>query len=251
MNIKKEEILNFVYQLVARYALTKANRQAVNIFSQERGGYGTRGYGCNKKGVEIGWWVYPNRYKKELDWLLNALKLEGNEKILSVGCGPAFHEIVLAYYFPGLQIIATDFDSKEILTAQKIAHSLKVENIHFKVIGAEQINKVVKPHSVDRIISMAVLHDVANIDAVFCKMAQILKPSGQLVFTYNPGRRTAQFPGQPPLEEILERYLTLIYRGPLITSEDALQYYESIELKSRKQRGYGLVQEARIAVSKS
>ncbi len=248
---KKEGVLNFIHQLVAQYSLTEKGRQMGDIFTSERDGIGAKGFRSNKQGFEVGWWVHPERYKKELDWLLDVLKLEGNESLLSVACGPAFHEMTLAHHFPDLHLMATDFDPKEIKTARKIADILGVTNISFKNVGAEQISTIATPHSIDVIMSLAALHEVADLGSTFRKMSKLLKPSGRLIFTYNPGRRVAHFPRQPSLEEILEKYFTLIHCSTLITAEDSLQYYGSLELKSQAQRGYGLVQEARIAIPKS
>lgn len=243
-------MLNFVYNLVKKYSLPKQERQAVDINSLERGGEGVRGYGRNKQGTEVGWWIHPERYRKELDWLLNILRLKEDGSILSIACGPAFHEIALASYYPAIKITATDLDPKEIETAQQIAAENGIHNINFQTINAEQIDNKFSTHAFDYVISLAALHDVLNLDPVFKAVSKILKKDGRFIFTYNPGRRAKQFPNQPTLEKTLSRYLTLIRHGPLITPEDALNYYGEVELKSRQERGYGLVQEARIATLK-
>ena len=102
---KSSHILN---NLVNTHALTSEQRAKVDIFSQIRGGVGSRGYGENSLGYEIAWWVHPERYRKEMQFLLSHLSLEDKTNILSIGCGPAFHEIALSCAFPNLNIIATD-----------------------------------------------------------------------------------------------------------------------------------------------
>ena len=79
----------------------------------------------------------------------------------------------------------------------------------------------------------------------------MLKPSGKFVFTYNPSRRRVQFPVMPSLEQELLRDFSLEHIGPLITPRDSLRYYGNVERKSRTERGYGLVQEARITKLKT
>lgn len=54
----------------------------------------------------------------------------------------------------------------------------------------------------------------------------------------------------PKLRERVDIF-SLSRGGPLITPRNALRYYGKVERKSREQRGYGLVQEARIAKLKT
>jgi len=56
------DILN---DLIQTHALISEQRAKVDIFSRNRGGVGSRGYGKNSLGYEIAWWVHPERYQKE------------------------------------------------------------------------------------------------------------------------------------------------------------------------------------------
>lgn len=242
--------VEFLYGLVQRHALPPKLRESVDIFSLARGGHGARGYGKNRYGVDVGWWVHPERYRKEMRFLLQALNLQGNERILTIACGPAFHEIAIAKHFPGIKIVATDLDPKEIKTARRLAQANGVSNIEFRQMEATELSKL-SGQRFDHVISLAALHDVPDLRGVFRGVSHVLKSNGRFVFTYNPGRRRVQFPHMPSLEQELARDFNLKHSGPLITPRNALHYYGKVERKSREQRGYGLVQEARIAKLKT
>lgn len=246
--VRKEEILNYMDKIVSRYALSEKARNEVDIFSTVRGTHGTRGYGLNKQGLEIGWWVHPERYTKELEFLLEALDLENESSILSVGCGPAFHESVLAKFYPECCFVGTDVDEREIRTAQKIAEEIGVKNILFREINAEESGEM--DGNVDAVISLAALHDIPEVETFARGIQKHIKDSGQFVFTYNPQRRQMQFPQQSHLEDVIGRYFTITKEFVLITPEDSLRFYGEIEIKSRQHRGYGLVQKAVVAIPK-
>src|SRR5438477_13016862 len=122
----KREILDFADTLVSKHALDAETAERVNIHSQERGGTGPRGYGTNRHGLEIAWWIHPGRVHQELEFLLDHVPFRGNEQLLSIACGPSFHESTLAKFFPALQVVATDFDPKEVETGRRIAGEVGV-----------------------------------------------------------------------------------------------------------------------------
>lgn len=246
-----DRVGSFMIDLISQHALAPDQRAQVDIDSRERGGIGGRGFRRNALGLEVGWWVHPERYRKEIEVIHRQLQLSGCETVLTLGCGPAFHEIVLAREYPGLSILATDFDPREIETAAKLARWAKVPNISFDVLDASAAGREASPEvneSFDRVMSLAALHDVGDVRQTFATVSRLLAPTGLFLFTYNPGRRLAQFPGQPPLEELLDQYLTLVHAAPLISAEDALEYYGEVESRSRRERGYGIVQELRVAI---
>src|SRR3990167_5594001 len=88
----QSDISKFMYHLVEKYALSSDERAHVDINSHARGGIGGRGFGQNTLGIEVGWWVHPDRYQKEIIAVNEALQIGGNESIVTFGCGPAFHE---------------------------------------------------------------------------------------------------------------------------------------------------------------
>jgi SAM-dependent methyltransferase len=233
------EILDFATELVTRHALGTEQAQQVNIHAQNRGGVGGRGYGVNAHGREIAWWVHPKRVHQELEFVLEHLALAGTERLITIGCGPAFHEVTLAKFFPNLTIVATDFDAAEIATARQIADEVGVTNIEFINLPGEQVNEL-EPASFDHAFSIAVLHDVPGLE-VMCKgLTRTLKPGAHFAFTYNPPRQRAQFPEQPPLRDTIARSFTIEHEEPLVTPAHSREYFGSIADRSEQERGYPL-----------
>lgn len=239
-------LLDFATQLVGKHALDSAAAQDVNIHAQNRGGVGGRGYGVNKHGLEIAWWVHPRRVHQELGMVLERLELKGNERIITVGCGPAFHEITIAKHFPNIQIVATDFDAKEIETAKKVAKEVGVSNVEFHAMPGEQVTKF-EPGSFDHAFSIAVLHDIPGLDECCKGLSRVMKKGGVFAFTYNGPRQRAQFPEQPPLRDTIARYFTIEWEFPLVTPAHSREYFGAIADRSEKERGYPLQWDAMSA----
>lgn len=244
---RKSEILAYATERVAEYALEPEVAQAVDLHSQTRGGAGPRGYGLNRQGLEIAWWVHPERVRQELELVLDHLALDGSERLVTLGCGPAFHEAALAKFFPKLQITATDFDPKEIETAQTIAKQLGVTNVQHLAMAAEGVGSLKDQGPFDAAVSIAVLHDVPDPDAMCRGLSEVLRPGGKFVFTYNPPRQRAQFPNSPPLREVIAKYFTIELEGPLVTAEHSKRYFGAIAERSELERGYPLRWDAVVA----
>ena len=235
------DILN---DLIQTHALTSEQRAKVDIFSRNRGGVGSRGYGKNSLGYEIAWWVHPERYQKEMQFLLShlSLKKEDIKSILSIGCGPAFHEIALACSFPNLNILATDLDEREIATARKITSDIKLlDNLTFQSGDAFSIISTHKSKKLDRIISFAALHDLPQLELILESIAQSLSPEGLFIFSFNPFRLQSQFSELESLEKLLEKHFKIVDSLILITEQDSFAYYGEIAQISQQKRGYPLV----------
>lgn len=234
-----EAVLDFATSLVSRHALDGEHAQQVNIHAQHRGGVGGRGYGKNKHGLEIAWWVHPRRVHQELGFVLDRLKLEGNERIVTIGCGPAFHEVALCKMYPELRVVGTDFDGKEIETARTIAKEVGVTNIELLNQPGEQVGKL-EPASFDHAFSIAVLHDVPGLEQMCQGLVRVLKKGGVFAFTYNGPRQRAQFPEQPPLKDTIAKYFQIEYEFPLVTPAHSREYFGAIADRSERERGYPL-----------
>ncbi len=242
----KEELLSYADKLVGKHARDADTAQQVNIHAQNRGGVGGRGYGTNKHGLEIAWWVHPKRVHQELGMVLDRLELEGNERLVTIGCGPAFHEITIAKHFPNIHITATDFDAKEIETAKKIAAEVGVSNVEFHAMPGEDVSKF-GAGTFDHAFSIAVLHDVPGLDACAKGLSTVMKKGGVLAFTYNGPRQRAQFPDQPPLRDTIAKYFKIEWEFPLVNREHSREYFGAIADRSEKERGYPLIWDAMSA----
>lgn len=234
------------------HALTPEQRARVNIFSQARGGVGSRGYGTNSLGYEIAWWVHPQRYQREMQFLLLHLASSAKQNILSFGCGPAFHEIALAHTFPHFKILATDLDKREIATAKKIAATVDGtgDNLTFQAGDAGSILANLETNKYDRIISLATLHDLPHLETVLESIARCLAPDGLFIFSYNPFRLQKQFSHLDSLTELLNRHFTRKNSLILTNEEDSLAYYGDIARISSQKRGYPLVWQGMVVQRK-
>src|SRR5205814_1755116 len=123
---------------------------------------GSRGYGTNRHGLEIAWWIHPGRVHQELEFLLDHVPFRGNEQLLSIACGPSFHESTLAKFFPALQVVATDFDPKEVETGRRIAGEVGVANVEHHALAAQDLDRLPPDHVFDHAISIAALHDIPD-----------------------------------------------------------------------------------------
>ncbi len=232
-------ILDFATELTSKHALDAAKAQEVNIHAQHRGGVGGRGYGTNAHGLEIAWWVHPKRVHQELGFVFDRLELQGRERVLTIGCGPAFHEVTLAKFFPEMQIVATDFDAAEVATARIIAKEVGVTNVQCLNLPGEQVGEL-EPASFDHAFSVAVIHDVPGLDEMCRGLVRVLKKGAVFAFTYNGPRQRAQFPDQPPLKDTIARYFKIEHEVPLVTPQHSRDYFGAIAERSEKERGYPL-----------
>ena len=239
--LKTNNACSILDELVKTHALTPQQRAKVDIFSQLRGGIGSRGYGKNSLGYEIAWWVHPQRYQQEMQFLLSHLAPSGKQNILSLGCGPAFHEIALARTFPNLNILATDLDEREIATAKSIASDFQAgDNLALAVGDALSILGTHQDSQCDHIISLATLHDLPQLELVLESIARCLVPNGLFIFSYNPHRLQKQFDQLDSLEKLLDRHFEVIDSLVLTDEGDSLAYYGDITRISRQKRGYPL-----------
>ena len=110
---------------------------------------------------EIAWWVHPGRCAGPRS--STGPRSRAAAAILSIGCGPALHEATIAG-LPYASVVATDLDPEEIATARKVAHRMGVENgIEHRALKAEELGPIVSQERFDRIISLAVLHDIGDL----------------------------------------------------------------------------------------
>lgn len=235
-----EDILAFASGLVSEHALDADTLQAVDLHSRVRGGSGPRGYGRNRHGLEIAWWVHPKRVRQELEFVLESLSLRGSERIVSIGCGPAFHEASLGHCLPDLRIVGTDFDAHEIETAKVVAKEVGVDNVEHRKLAAENIAELSPGGPFDHAMSVAMLHDVAGLEAMCRGLVTILKPGACFAFTYNPPRQRAQFPDAPPLRDTIAKYFTIEREIELVTPAHSREYFGAMAERSEVERGYPL-----------
>lgn len=127
--------------------------------------------------------------KKCLSRLLDKLSLQGNEKVLDVGCGRGLFSTLLAKRLPSGRVTGIDIwqgkdqSGNSLLRAQKNALLEGVENrVEFQTADMRKIP--FPDDSFDLVVSSLVIHNLSLKEdrlLALSEMARVLKPSGMLV----------------------------------------------------------------------
>lgn len=145
---------------------------------------------CHRIWEELGpWWdssvedgdyfhrafVFPNIEK--------LLELQGGESVLDAGCGNGALSRHLAK--KGVEIFGVDFSSTLIKQA-KIRNQGINERIEYEVMDltdGNELLKLARHKTFDRIVCSMVLHDMSNISPFFESLRFLMKPNGIFVFS--------------------------------------------------------------------
>lgn len=106
---------------------------------------------------------------------ISSYKFKGNEKVLSIGCGPGAIEAVIVDLVPQGQV--TGIDSSSSMIAEANAKHDKA-NLKFFLMDAQEISF---PQKFDLIISTFCLHWVTNKALAFRKIAEHLAENGAVL----------------------------------------------------------------------
>jgi 2-polyprenyl-3-methyl-5-hydroxy-6-metoxy-1,4-benzoquinol methylase len=98
-------------------------------------------------------------------------------EVLEFGCGTGSTAIVHAPYVT--HIHAIDVSSKMIEIAQSKADAENICNITFQCSGMDEFN--VSDRSFDAVLGLNVVHLIENMDEVFVRVHEMLKPDGVFV----------------------------------------------------------------------
>lgn len=134
------------------------------------------------------------------------------QKILDVGTGGGFPSVILALFFPDLEIVANDSRIKKINFIIEVKDKLDIENLKISYARAEDL----EPLNCDIVISRA----VGTIKNVYGISKKHLKENGHFVIykskTLNDELAELKditveiFPYTLPLKETYERYIAVI-----------------------------------------
>ena len=102
-------------------------------------------------------------------------EIKGCKKILSIGCGPALHEVQLANLNFETEIIGLDISKDMLAQAPKLPY-----NVDLILGNAEDL--CFKDDSFDFIYFLTSLEFTRNIDKSLLETKRILKPNGRAIF---------------------------------------------------------------------
>lgn len=122
-------------------------------------------------------WIWPHYIRKTIAKSLNAVPLNGNEKILDIGCGTGPLEVALLHRHPGVNILGIDL-SREMLerAQQKLKNHPKV-----RLIEGDFVTTELGEQNFDVAFCLSNLHYFPKPQAIFEKTERLLKNGGTLV----------------------------------------------------------------------
>jgi trans-aconitate methyltransferase len=125
---------------------------------------------------------YAKNSQNQFQWakeLIPKLKLQGNEKLLDIGCGDGKITAELARCLPDGRVVGVDSSEKMINLAKSSFPSKDYPNLSFQFMDAR---KLTFQSEFDRAFSNAALHWIVDQKAVLCGVQRSLKLGGRLLF---------------------------------------------------------------------
>lgn len=144
------------------------------------------------------------------DAMRDALHLDGNGRLLDVGCGPGTIALPLAHLFES--VVGVDADPDMLVEAERLARERGIANAHWMHMRAEQLRDQL---GMFRVITFAASFHWMDRPLVARAMRGLVEPEGALVHIDNryqdgvdPGEG-APFPPEPfdPIRALVQRYV--------------------------------------------
>jgi len=124
---------------------------------------------------------------QEIDYLIEALRLDSSMSILDVGCGPGRH--VLEFARRGFQVTGIDVSTTFIDIGRKRAVEEGLDSARFEVVDARDASTLVASVGVvDRAVCLCqgafgVMREDGEDEAVLRSIASVLRPGGLLALS--------------------------------------------------------------------
>ncbi|KAK3093284.1 hypothetical protein FSP39_013646 [Pinctada imbricata] len=101
-------------------------------------------------------------------------------KLMDLGCGSGAVSFEIAKHIPDIEIVGIDENESVIANANKRAQSNGLKSCSFEHCKGEDMSEKYNG-SIDVVLLMDVLHDMADSDACMQSIRKILKPGGYIV----------------------------------------------------------------------
>jgi ubiquinone/menaquinone biosynthesis C-methylase UbiE len=127
------------------------------------------------------------------------LRVGDKDTVIDFGCGPGFYTIPLARI--AARTIGIDISTKML---ERAGHNSKRDGVKVELIQSDGISINLQDESVNLIIMVHVLHEIADKENVLREFSRLLKPSGRLVIverTRADGLLSRRF-GPPVIERV-------------------------------------------------
>lgn len=126
--------------------------------------------------------THDQALRRRAKYIIENLKLKGNEKVLDAGCGDGYYLKLLLNLYPDLEIYGIDIDTKALDVAYKnLAEELNSKKLS---ITKKSINDLgFEDNFFDAVFSTEVLEHVPNDLDALKEVRRVLKPGGIYIFT--------------------------------------------------------------------
>lgn len=133
-------------------------------------------------------WFLTSPLRRILAWkmgepeerLLALLDLGGSERVLDAGCGSGFHSLLVAERVPDGCVVAVDVSSEMLARLRTLAAGRGLSD-RIDVQLADGLALPLPDGSVDRALSAAVWHHLADPQGAARELARVLRPGGRVV----------------------------------------------------------------------
>jgi SAM-dependent methyltransferase len=116
------------------------------------------------------------QFRSDQQWLIEALNLQGAERVLDFGCGPAFLAAEIASRCDA-EVIAADLNDEFLSRARLREHP---PNIKFVQLVSDSLASDVGL-GMDRILCKNVLEYVPDLGATLAAFSEVLNPNGEIL----------------------------------------------------------------------
>lgn len=117
--------------------------------------------------------------------------LEGNARIVDVGCGQGWSTLAIAKAYPGCEVTGIDPDQASILEARALARK---EGVHARFI-CEDASRIDAAGPFDLVVILEALHDMPRPDRVLAAFREKLAPGGAVLIADERVAEEFQAPG--------------------------------------------------------
>lgn len=153
--------------------------------------------------------------------LMHELDLNGDEKILDVGCGPGVLTVEIAKRLKAGCITGLDLSDNMLRLAEKLAKEHLVENVRFE--KGDALNLHFPKETFDVVISTSVFHWVKDPKKFLLELHRVLKKGGKLGLTSR---------GPDSYREFWHAFEAVAKRYPEYFPENSLTAYMGVRIYS-------------------
>jgi 2-polyprenyl-3-methyl-5-hydroxy-6-metoxy-1,4-benzoquinol methylase len=113
---------------------------------------------------------------EECATLIRWLDSQGGERILDIGCGDGYYDMLIT--LPGASVVGIDINKKPLKKAQRLYTG---EQFEFLYMNAEELE--FSDASFDKVVSFCVIEHLNQDDRAMQHISRVLKPGGSFVFS--------------------------------------------------------------------